>query len=457
MVHKKVTIENYDKHKTEKTMENLENSGERDGTKNGHEEELRRMFDAGGCVLVGDRWFGPNSSALERARYQLAFERRIERNRKRRERRHALEVLTRFERSLKEKPAWVQARLAGRTAVVETVGGVRRKVDYRKTFGPQWDPFAYPFPGGKLPLELVIDGGLAVWSFLKRSREMFDHAPDTFGTGRNNEGAGHRLCTARRKLCARSTLADCPTVTDIRVAWALSRESHAAMLRLGGLLHDLECFVANGLIVRRVGKLPKIEGRESGIRGWIGENCPELLGKYKTLMRYKALALRLRQAAGITDPIPTSAVLSTNETAESLLRCSVHGQARATDGRVDLFAWEKGKWHVDADGRFFQENENYGCLSRSLSLALAVAEGQSVVGDEKVQQNAVERFERLLRSARRTVLEILLATDRDMSSGFRKKRCVSMAVLTRQVEFVLEFRERWWRRGLVLCGDRATK
>ncbi|MDD6030064.1 MAG: hypothetical protein PUE68_04525, partial [Kiritimatiellae bacterium] len=30
--------------------------------------------------------------------------------------------------------------------------------------------------------------------------------------------------------------------------------------------------------------------------------------KYKTIMRYKALAKRLRQAAGISDPVPTSAV-----------------------------------------------------------------------------------------------------------------------------------------------------
>lgn len=402
------------------------------------------MFDAGGCVLVGDRWFGLDSSALERARYQLAFERRIERNRKRRERRHALEALTRYERSLEARPARVQARQAGRTAVVETVGGVRRKVDYRKSLGPRWDPFAYPYPGGRPPLELVVDGGLAVWSFLKRSREMLGHRPAPLRTGRGGEGAGRRLRTARRKLCARSTLADRPTATDVRVAWALSRESHAAMLRLGGLLHDLECFTENGLLVRRVGRRPKIRGREGGVRGWMRENCPELLGKYKTLMRYKALARRLRQAAEIADPVPTSAVLDGEGTAEGLLLRPVNGQVRAMDGRRDLFAWEKGRWRVDADGRPFRENENYGRQSLSLSLALAVAEGRRSVGGGETPSDAAERFGRLLQRARETVSNILSAADRDAPSGARGERRASMAGLWRRVGEVLEARERWW-------------
>lgn len=408
------------------------------------EENLKCVLNSGRCVLVGDRWFGPDSSPVERARYQLAYERKVERNRKRRERRHLSEALAQYERSLCEKPAWVQARLAGRTAVTETIGGVRREVDYRKTFGRQWDPFAYPFPGGKPPLELVVDGGFAVWSFLRRSRRVLSRGLDALAA-RENDGTSQRLRTARHKLCARSTLADCPTATDIRVAWALSRESHASMLHLGGLLHDLECFTENELIVRRVGKRPKIRGRNSGIRGWIGSNCPELAGKYKTLMRYKALALRLRQAAGLADPMPTSAVLDEKETAATLLQRPLHGQSRAIDGRRDLFAWEKGQWHVDADGRPFQENKNYGHLSRSLSLALAAAEGRSTVEDENMSPNAVERLEGLLRSARRIVSKILADADQDTLSGIRRGRRVSMSDLWRQVVGVLVIRELWWR------------
>ena len=47
-----------------------------------------------------------------------------------------------------------------------------------------------------------------------------------------------------------------------------------------------------------------------GIRGWIRERLPELLPKYKTLMRYKAMAVRLRQATGTFDPVPTDALLA---------------------------------------------------------------------------------------------------------------------------------------------------
>ena len=47
-----------------------------------------------------------------------------------------------------------------------------------------------------------------------------------------------------------------------------------------------------------------------GIRGWIRERLPELLPKYKTLMRYKAMAVRLRQATKTFDPVPTDALLA---------------------------------------------------------------------------------------------------------------------------------------------------
>ncbi|MBQ3808453.1 MAG: hypothetical protein II840_10915, partial [Kiritimatiellae bacterium] len=52
-----------------------------------------------------------------------------------------------------------------------------------------------------------------------------------------------------------------------------------------------------------------VVGRNGGIRGWLKENLPELSPKYKTLMRYKAMAIRLRQATGTKDPTPTAALL----------------------------------------------------------------------------------------------------------------------------------------------------
>jgi hypothetical protein len=78
------------------------------------------------------------------------------------------------------------------------------------------------------------------------------------------------------------------------------------MILLGGMLHDLECYVDNCLKFDDAGN---VIGRNGGIRGWLADNLPELLPKYKTLMRYKALAIRLRQATGTKDPKPTSKLL----------------------------------------------------------------------------------------------------------------------------------------------------
>ena len=110
----------------------------------------------------------------------------------------------------------------------------------------------------------------------------------------------------RRKIRRRSTTAPMPTPQDILAAWNARRSSRKAMILLGGMLHDLECYVDNCLKFDDAGN---VIGRNGGIRGWLADNLPELLPKYKTLMRYKALAIRLRQATVTKDPKPTSKLL----------------------------------------------------------------------------------------------------------------------------------------------------
>ena len=114
------------------------------------------------------------------------------------------------------------------------------------------------------------------------------------------------LAAARRKLLRRTTTAPMPTPAAILAAWNERKNSREAMVRLGGMLHDLECYVDNCL---RFDERGDVVGRNGGIRGWLFENLPELSPKYKTLMRYKAMAMRLRQATGTKDPMPTSALL----------------------------------------------------------------------------------------------------------------------------------------------------
>ena len=115
-----------------------------------------------------------------------------------------------------------------------------------------------------------------------------------------------RMAAERRKLNRRYTTAPAPTPEALLAAWEARKESREAMIRLGGMLHDLECYVDNCLKIDESGA---VVGRNGGIRGWIRENLPELAPKYKTLMRYKALAIRLRQATDTRDPTPTSALL----------------------------------------------------------------------------------------------------------------------------------------------------
>ena len=115
-----------------------------------------------------------------------------------------------------------------------------------------------------------------------------------------------RMAAERRKVNRRYTTAPAPTPEALLAAWEARKESREAMIRLGGMLHDLECYVDNCLKFDESGA---VVGRNGGIRGWIRENLPELSPKYKTLMRYKALAIRLRQATDTRDPTPTSALL----------------------------------------------------------------------------------------------------------------------------------------------------
>ena len=120
------------------------------------------------------------------------------------------------------------------------------------------------------------------------------------------DNARRRALTAeRRRIARRKTVNPCPTPEALCAAFAARGASPEAKVRLGGLLEDLECHVDNCL---RFGPDGEILGRNGGVKAWLREHAPELFGRYKTLMRYKALARRLRQAAGIADPVPASAV-----------------------------------------------------------------------------------------------------------------------------------------------------
>ena len=133
-----------------------------------------------------------------------------------------------------------------------------------------------------------------------------------------------RLAAERRKIRRRRTTTPMPTPEDVMAAWNARKESREAMVRLGGMLQDLECYVDNCL---RFDGCGNVVGRNGGIRGWIRENAPELFPKYKTLMRYKAMAARLRQATDTEDPTPTSALLDAKRRHEIVEEVVMSGDA----------------------------------------------------------------------------------------------------------------------------------
>jgi hypothetical protein len=115
-----------------------------------------------------------------------------------------------------------------------------------------------------------------------------------------------QLAAERRKLRTRATTNMRPTREAIREAWNHRRDSHAAAIRFGSLLEDLECYIDNSL--RRDGK-GGIIGRNAGIKGWLFDNLPEIFDMYTTAMRYKAAAKKLKQVTELSDPIPAEAAL----------------------------------------------------------------------------------------------------------------------------------------------------
>ena len=116
-----------------------------------------------------------------------------------------------------------------------------------------------------------------------------------------------RLAAERRRIRSRTTTNPCPTPEMLREAFAHALDTTADMIRFGSMLEDLECYVDNSIVWSE--DKGRIIGRRGGIRQWLRENAPDLSERYKTVMKYKALAKKFRQAVGVRDPIPAAAVL----------------------------------------------------------------------------------------------------------------------------------------------------
>ena len=120
-----------------------------------------------------------------------------------------------------------------------------------------------------------------------------------------------KLAEDRCEIRQHKTLNPKPTFDAIRAALRVAHGSPESAIRLGSLLEDLECFVDNTLVHDAQGQ---IVGRRGGIKRLLQREAPDLFAKYSTIMRYKAMAKRFRQACGSGEPVPPATLLPALET-----------------------------------------------------------------------------------------------------------------------------------------------
>ena len=121
-----------------------------------------------------------------------------------------------------------------------------------------------------------------------------------------------------RRLCAFSAKA-APTGDEVREQFekARGRGKVEEKIRLGSMLLDAEATTDSSLIRDGDGE---IVGRNGGLRGWIFENCPELLPHYAALTGYRRLAWEARDSEDLFDPVPAELLLAADPEVERKVR-----------------------------------------------------------------------------------------------------------------------------------------
>lgn len=120
-----------------------------------------------------------------------------------------------------------------------------------------------------------------------------------------------------RRLCERSVNPP-PTAEALLEQYgkARGRGRVEEKIRLGSMLLDAEATVDSSLIRDEGGE---IVGRNPGLRGWLAENCPELLPHYGALLGYRRMAADLREANDVEDPCPAALLLASEPETERKL------------------------------------------------------------------------------------------------------------------------------------------
>ena len=121
-----------------------------------------------------------------------------------------------------------------------------------------------------------------------------------------------------RRLCVFSAK-PAPTGDEVREQFekARGRGKVEEKIRLGSMLLDAEATTDSSLIRDGDGE---IVGRNGGLRGWIFDNCPDLLPHYAALTGYRRLAWEARDSEDLFDPVPAELLLAADPEVEKKVR-----------------------------------------------------------------------------------------------------------------------------------------
>ena len=135
-----------------------------------------------------------------------------------------------------------------------------------------------------------------------------------------------------RRLCERSVRsAPEPDALRSQFEKARGRGRVEEKIRLGSMLLDAEASVDSSLVRNEDGE---IVGRKAGLRGWLFENCPDLLAHYGSLMGYRRLAAEFREAHDIGDPCPAALLLEEDALSEKRLPPALRAELPALRRRA---------------------------------------------------------------------------------------------------------------------------
>ena len=193
---------------------------------------------------------------------------------------------------------WREARRTGHT-IGHVPYGIREYQRRRDT----------RLEGAAIAIELLAGGcALAIWLI----RRIVDRhiqrlrRPSYYETERVRR---IRLTEERRRINKRRTINPMPSREELLDAFRKAKNSPADMIRFGSLLEDLECYVDNSVYFKN----GRLVGRRGGIRRHLEREVPELYARYKTVMKYKVLSKKFRQALGVEDPVSASSLLPKDE------------------------------------------------------------------------------------------------------------------------------------------------